>query len=253
MRYLLTLNTILMLLLTICACNGQDSNIPTIMSDSTKRFLLTYPNLENPFGEVLLENEHVILQRFVVEPGEWEGIHSHPGNQLYVHIKGGLWSGRLNGELTYTGPVDEDGSVGWMDPIPLSDEHNSGNTGDAPIDLIWVTLKNDAPIAVETDHKPLIYPNIPLESLLENDRVIVQRVQIEPDQWEGVHSHPGNQIFIYIKGGILSERLDSVQSPPEPFSKTGTVGWMDAVDLSIRHEYGNTGDNMIDLIWITLK
>jgi hypothetical protein len=88
---------------------------------------------------------------------------------------------------------------------------------------------------------------------MENDRVIVQRVQIEPGQWEGVHSHPGNQIFIYIKGGILSERLDGVQSPPEPFSKTGIVGWMDAVDLSIRHEYGNTGDNMIDLIWITLK
>ena len=246
----------LTVILIAISCNNnnvQDNKKPAKMPDSDKRFLLTYPKLENPVGEILLENEHVILQRFVVEPGEWEGIHSHPGNQLYVHVKGGLWSGRRNGELIYTGPVDEDGSVGWMDPIPLSAGHESGNTGDAPIDLIWVTLKDDEPIAGDTEHAPQIYPNIPLKLLLENDRVIVQRVQVEPGQWEGVHSHPGNQIFIHIKGGIWSERRGGVQSPPKPFSKSGTVGWMDAVDLSIGHESGNTGDTTIDLIWITLK
>jgi hypothetical protein len=31
--------------------------------------------------------------------------------------------------------------VGWMDAIPLSEAHESGNTGDTTIDLIWVTLK----------------------------------------------------------------------------------------------------------------
>jgi len=60
--------------------------------------VLIYPNLDNPRGEVLLENEHVVLQRLVVGPGEWEGIHSHPGNQIYVHIKGGEWSGRIDGK-----------------------------------------------------------------------------------------------------------------------------------------------------------
>jgi hypothetical protein len=33
---------------------------------------------------VVFENEHVILQRLVVPAGEWEGVHSHPGNQLSV-------------------------------------------------------------------------------------------------------------------------------------------------------------------------
>jgi len=102
-------------------------------------------------------------------------------------------------------------------------------------------------------HPPQFYPNIPLELLLENDRMIVQRVQVEPGQWEGIHSHPGNQVYIHIKGGIWSGRRGGVQSPPSPFSETGSVGWMDAVDLSERHESGNTGDTTIDLIWITLK
>ncbi|HCQ05134.1 MAG TPA: hypothetical protein DIT99_32735, partial [Candidatus Latescibacteria bacterium] len=70
------------------------------------------------------------------------------------------------------GSIDEDGAVGWMEAIPLSEGHESGNTGDAPIDLIWVTLKGDAPIAPDVDHAPQFYPNIPLELLLENDRVI---------------------------------------------------------------------------------
>jgi quercetin dioxygenase-like cupin family protein len=253
MQRTMALTTILMLLLAACTSSEQDRTASEQVPETEKDFLLTYPNLENPRGEVVLENEHVVLQRLVVPAGEWEGVHSHPGNQVYVHIKGGEWSGRLGGKSEYSGTVSEDGGVGWMDAIPLSAGHNSGNTGDTPIDLIYVTLKGDAPIAPEVEHVPQIYPNIPLELLLENDRMIVQRVQVEPGQWEGIHSHPGNQVYIHIKGGIWSGRRGGVQSPPSPPSETGSVGWMEAVDFSEGHESGNTGDTTIDLIWVTLK
>jgi len=253
MRRNLTSNTVSILLLAAFTSSAQDSTVPKQVAEDDKPFLLSYPNLENPDGEVVLTNEHVVLQRLVVPAGEWEGIHSHPGNQLYVHIKGGEWSGRIGGKSEYSGIVSKDGEVGWMDAIPLSAGHESGNTGDTPIDLIYVTLKGDAPIAPEVEHAPQHYPNIPLELLLENDRMIVQRVQVEPGQWEGIHSHPGNQIFIHIKGGIWSGRRGGVQSPPSPPRETGSVGWMDAIDISEGHESGNTGDITIDLIWITLK
>jgi quercetin dioxygenase-like cupin family protein len=253
MRRSLTLNTVLILLLAAFTSSAQDTTASKQMAENDKQFLLTYPNLENSDGEVVLTNDHVVLQRLVVGPGEWEGIHSHPGNQIYVHIKGGEWSGRIGGKSEYSGIVDEDGAVGWMDAIPLSAGHESGNTGDTPIDLIYVTLKSNAPIAPEVEHAPQNYPNIPLELLLENDRMIVQRVRVEPRQWTGIHSHPGNQVYIHIKGGIWSERRDGVQSPPSPFSKAGSVGWMDAVDLSVGHEFGNTGDTTIDLVLVTLK
>ncbi len=253
MQRSLTLTTVLILVFAFCSGCALDRTTSKQASDTNKQFLLTYPNLEDTDGEVVLENEHVVLQRLVVPAGEWEGIHSHPGNQIYVHIKGGEWSGRIGGKSEYSGIVSPDGEVGWMDAIPLSAGHNSGNTGDAPIDLIYVTLKGDAPIAPEVEHVPQNYPNIPLELLLENDRMIVQRVQVEPSQWEGIHSHPGNQIYIHIKGGIWSGRRDGVQSPPSPPSEDGSVGWMDAIEISERHESGNTGDTTIDLIWVTLK
>ena len=106
-----------------------------------------------------------------------------------------------------------------------------------------------------TETKPYhqYYPNIPGEVLLENDKVVVQKFVIEPGAWEGVHAHPGNQVYIHIKGGVWSERRGGEQRDPSPFSETGSVGWMNAVDLSEGHESGNTGDTTIDLIWVTLK
>ena len=253
MRRDATLTTALILYLAACIGSAQDQNTTEEVFETSKQFLLTYPNLENSDGDVVLENEHVVLQRLVVGPGEWEGIHSHPGNQLYVHIKGGEWSGRIGGESEYSGIGSEDGEVGWMDAIPLSAGHDSGNTGDAPIDLIYVTLKGDSQIAPDVEHAPQTYPNIPLKLLLENERMIVQRLQVEPGQWEGIHGHPGNQVFIHIKGGDWSGRRGGKTITSTTCREDGAGGWMDAVDISEGHDSGNTGDTIIDLIWITLK
>ena len=104
MRYRLTSSIILILFVTACA--GSDRQAPVV----DEQFLVTYPNLANPHGEILLDNELVVVQRFVLAPGQWEGIHSHPGNQFYVHIKGGVWSGRRGGVQSPPSAFSPDGS-----------------------------------------------------------------------------------------------------------------------------------------------
>ena len=253
MKQRLAWNTALILLLVAATSSAQDGATSIPVTDADRPFLLNYPNIENSNGDIVLTNEHVVLQRLVVPAGKWEGVHSHPGNQIYVHIHGGEWSGRMGGELAYSDTVSPDGGVGWMDPIPLSAGHDSGNTGDTDIDLIYVTLKTDSPISPDVEHVPQHYPKIPTEVVLENDRMIVQRFQIEPGQWTGVHSHPGNQVYIHIKGGIWSQRHGGEQSPPATFAEAGAVGWQDAVELSEGHESGNTGDTTIDMVLVTIK
>ena len=96
-----------------------------------------YPNIP---GELVLENDKLVVQRFVIEPGEWEGIHPHPPDQLWIHLKGGEWTVKYGDEANTS--VAEDGAIGWWgEGTPLSAQHESGNTGDEPIELVWVTLK----------------------------------------------------------------------------------------------------------------
>lgn len=97
-----------------------------------------YPNIS---GTVLLENDKVVVQRFTFPPGKWEGVHSHPPGQIYIHIKGGEWTVRF-GDQVQKG-FSETGSVGWYGPVELGADHESVNSGKEPIDLIWVTLKSE--------------------------------------------------------------------------------------------------------------
>ncbi len=105
------------------------------------QYLLTYPKLANPVAEVLLENERVAVQWLVVGPGQWEGIHSRPGNPIYIHIQGGAWSERRGGAPFGAAAVAKTGSLGWMDAVERVDGHESGNTADTTVDPVWVTLK----------------------------------------------------------------------------------------------------------------
>ena len=96
-----------------------------------------YPNI---LGELLLENDKLVVQRFTVQSGQWEGIHRHPPDQLYIHIKGGEWTVKYGDEATTS--YSPTGEIGWDDSATeLSELHESGNTGDESIDLVWVTLK----------------------------------------------------------------------------------------------------------------
>lgn len=214
------------------------------------------PNSDPSFaglqGEVLLDNARVLVQKFIVEPGQSTGRHSHPADQLLVFIKGGV----LKSQATARSTLWRDGRVVWQNGADPADE-GSTNSGAARIVMDLVTLK---PVAVAAapeggpKHHYLNYPNIPGEDLLENDQIIVQRFTIKPGQWEGVHAHCPDMLYIHIKGGQWAgktyaqpERADSKPS------QDGEVGWMPTIDINVGHQSHNIGKSPIDLIWVTLK
>ena len=122
-----------------------------------------YPNVE---GETILEDDRVIVQRFVLEPGQWEGIHEHPEYQLVIVLNS-------TNELTYRFrgsdlviPAAEDESpeeisAFWRPgPVAMSDQHESGNTGDRPLEWIAITFKSDS---ISTDSPPQQFVAPPAE------------------------------------------------------------------------------------------
>ena len=114
----------------------------------------TYPNID---GETLLEDDRVIVQRFVLEPGQWEGVHEHPEHQLVIVVN-------ATDELTYR--IGDSNRVFkreseeelqrttafWRPgPVYLSDDHESGNTGTRPVEWIAITFKSES---IATDDPP---------------------------------------------------------------------------------------------------
>jgi quercetin dioxygenase-like cupin family protein len=207
-------------------------------------------------GELLLDNPRVLVERFELQPGQSTGRHTHPGDQLLVFVKGGV----LKSVATGRAALWRDGRVVWESSSDRADA-GSQNVGTEKIVMISVTLKPYAAAAMpasgaagERQDAHLDYPNIPGEDLLENDRVIVQRFIVNPGQWEGVHAHRPNMLYIHIKGGQWASRSKKEAEHPYPApSPDGKVGWMPAIDISEGHESGNIGPQPIDLIWVTLK
>jgi predicted metal-dependent enzyme (double-stranded beta helix superfamily) len=211
------------------------------------------PTFANLQGEVVLDNQRVIVQKFVLQPGQATGRHSHPSDQLIVFIKGGALRSQSGRSTLW-----RDGRVLWQNVTDRSDG-GSTNAGAAPIVMICVSLKpvpssmNAAP-ADPPKYRYLNYPNIPGEDLLENELVIVQRFTVNPGQWEGVHAHHPDMLYIHVKGGQWAARSkhEAEHAYPEA-SPDGEVGWMPTIDISEGHESGNIGKDPIDLIWVTLK
>lgn len=213
------------------------------------------PTYEGIKGEVLLDNPRVVVQKFVIEPRQSTGRHAHPRDQLLVFIKGGVLTSRTTGRST----LWREGSVEWQGARDRADEGNT-NTGATAIEMICVTFKptalsSNAPgLPHDAIDVHLNYPNIPGEDLFENSLIVVQRFIVQPGQWEGVHAHRPNMLYIHVKGGQWAARSknEPQHAYPEP-SPDGEVGWMAPIDISEGHESGNIGKAPIDLIWVTLK
>jgi len=211
------------------------------------------PTFTNLRGEVVLDNARVRVEKFLLPPGQSTGRHLHPSDQLMVFIKGGVLTSNATGRAT----LWREGRVVWQSVGDPADA-DSTNTGASMIEVACVTLKPvvGAPQAPgqEPKFRYVNYPNIPGEDLLENEYVIVQRFIVNPGQWEGVHAHHPDMLYVHIKGGQWAAR--SKKEPEHSYpdaSPDGGVGWMPPIDIGEGHESGNVGRAPIDLIWITLK
>lgn len=206
-----------------------------------------YPNV--PL-EVVFENDRVLVQKGVLQPGQWEGIHSHSGNQLGVNLTAGQVTVRQGGdESVYIGQM---GSVEWQPAVDLSEKHESGNTGNKPYEFLWVNLKQPASAkALAKSDYTQHYPNIPSKDSFENDRVLVQRFVLQPGKWEGIHEHSGNQLFIMLTDGLATVRFGDEETTAN--YPAGLVGWQPAVELSEMHESGNVGEKPLEILILNLK
>jgi len=201
-----------------------------------------------PASRILLDNERVLVKALTIQPGQSTGPHAHPLPELLVFVKGGVLKSAAGRATLW-----RDGRVVWLDASDIADPECT-NVSDAPIELREIILKPvPAGAGSRTDYGYLNYPNIPLEDVFENDAVIVQRFTMVPGQWEGIHAHHPNTLYVYIKGGRYVSRTVNPPTREEGDTPDGYVGWMPAIEIKAGHESGNIGSTPSDVVWIALK
>lgn len=92
---------------------------------------------------VLLENEHVRVLEYRIEPGEKDGWHTHPPKVSYVVSGGQL---RITTDAGESFVVYENtGDTAWMGAVG---PHFGENTGTTPIRIALIEIKSlaDAPL-----------------------------------------------------------------------------------------------------------
>jgi hypothetical protein len=201
-------------------------------------------------GEALLDNDRVLVRRHVVPSGvSFVPPAPAPCGLLLVYIRGGSVAGS-DDRVT----IWRDGRVRWFGGT--DDVEPQRNVGHADIELVSIVLKPlpvDAPWPADPV-RPLGYPNIPGEDIFDNEDLIVQRFVIEPGQWEGVHAHQPNMLYVHVTGAHWAARsyTHAETAWAEP-SSPGSVGWMEPIGLDAGHESGNAGTTPIDLLWVSLR
>ncbi len=92
--------------------------------------------------KVLLENEHVRIVEYVINPGEKDAWHTHPPKASYIVSGGKL---RITPEGADSFVVQEDpGNATWMGALG---RHFGENVGTTPVHIVLVEIKSlsDAP------------------------------------------------------------------------------------------------------------
>ena len=84
--------------------------------------------------------------------------------------------------------------------------------------------------------------------VLENERVRVIEIEVEPGASTGVHSHAGDQLVVFLSGGQATQ-TNADGSTKTTIRKPGEVAWSGAVT----HDTKNTGKQKVRSLVIELK
>lgn len=102
--------------------------------------IMTYDNITS---EVVFENDRVIAQHFVVNPGQTTGMHLHRCKQMEILLstgKGLIIAPSPNGGAPHERLLDmKKGDLRFIEPSP--ERHEFRNVDSVPIEWMLVTLK----------------------------------------------------------------------------------------------------------------
>lgn len=120
----------LLLLITLFygACNSSGNNKKELDLDPVK--------VSPGIFKILLENEHVRVVQYSLQPGGKDEWHTHPAKSSYV-VSGGILKVHLKTGETIVAN-EKEGTASWMDYVG---EHYVENIGNTIVTIVFTEIK----------------------------------------------------------------------------------------------------------------
>ena len=210
--------------------------LPTLAQESV-------PVAREPRHHFKFENQYVRVFDVVVPPGDATLFHTHANDYLFVSIG----DANLKAEALGNAPGDlilKDGEVRFTKG-PIT--HRVSNQAQNDFRNITIeVLKNPPPL------KPSAIPDklIPGHSLvLENDRVRVERLVLNPGESTGMHSHDLPGLVVAVTAGELEVGAPGQAGQKFKFAP-GDFRWRED---RVTHKLTNVGKTRFEAVDIDWK
>lgn len=191
--------------------------------------------------KVLLENDHVRVVQYTINPGESDKVHEHPAKVSYVVSGGTLRISSRDTSFVSEEHAGDTYAMGAVQP------HSAANIGKTPVTIILFELKRIDAQEVPLAEDPFANNPKTLTVKLENDSVRVMEAVIPPAWKETQHTHPPYAMYILNGGSVRMHFTDGTARDVQ--FNTGEARFSDKVT----HWAENTGADTVKVVLVEMR
>jgi quercetin dioxygenase-like cupin family protein len=199
------------------------------------------PVAKEPRHHLKFENKYVRVFDVVVSPGDATLFHIHSNDYVFVSIG----DAKLKAEALGAQPTDlivKDGEARFTKG-PIT--HRVTNVVDTPFRNITIEILGSPGRAAPS--KPDTSPG--LSTVLDNDRVHIERLVLEPGQSTSLHTHGLSALSVFLTDSKVEVTFPG-KKPQTLEYKPGDFGWRDA---PVTHTLKNVGTTRFEAVGIDWK
>jgi quercetin dioxygenase-like cupin family protein len=194
-----------------------------------------------PRHHLKFENDMVRVFDVIVPPGDATLFHTHASDYTFVSIG----DANLKAEVMGSAPVDlvlKDGEARFTKG-PVT--HRVANLGGAPFRNITIEILS-SPVPGGDRKQSRDIPGHKL--VLENDRVRVERLVLEPGQSTGMHEHKSSGLGVAVSSGKIVVESPGQKSQTVEF-EPGQFRWHTGAMAHKITNAGKTRFEAVDVEW----
>ena len=202
------------------------------------------PVEEEPRHPTVFQNKYVRIYDCLIPPGDVSLFHTHSFDNFATLVSGGKVRIEILGEAP-TERVVPTGNTGFARGTNAPYTHRVENIGTTP--LRWIVAELHA--SPTTPDTPAALDAVPGHKLVvENDRVKVYRVSIDPKQVTGIRSRTLPWLRVSITQSTISVQGPG-KSPETIETKVGDYRWHEGATTDSIENIGSTRYEATEIEW----